>query len=60
MIADTFHFTQVQAPSIVEADLSTTCKASLSETRERSEMWPKNPWAFSDVIHCPEVLCEVH
>ena len=21
-------------------------------------MWPKCPWAFSDVIHCPEVLCK--
>ena len=60
MIADTFHFTQVQAPNIVKADLPTAHKNSFSWARERSEVWSKNSWAFSDIIHCPEVLCEAH
>ena len=55
-----FHFAQVQAPNIVKADLPAAYKKSFSGARERSEMWPKNSWAFCDVIHCPEVLCEAH
>ena len=60
IIGATFQFIQIQAPNIVKADLPTAYKNSFSWPGERSEVWPKNPWAFSDVIHCPEVLCEAH
>ena len=60
IIDATFHFAQVQAPNIVKADLPAAYTNSLSETRERSEVWPKNSWTFSDVIYCPEDLCEAH
>ena len=51
---------QVQTPNTVQETLWSPGEAFLSEATERSEVWQEDTWSFSGVIHCAEVLCEVH
>ena len=51
---------QEQPSSTVQETLWSAAETSYLEAKEKSEVWQEDTWSFSGVIHCAEVLCEVH
>ena len=57
---DAMDFILQVLPSTVQETLWSAGEAFFSEATERSEVWQEDTWSFSGVIHCAEVLGEVH